>query len=117
MAVDDARAIEVVRRQLAAHTVARQDADAEAAHLAGDMAEDDMVVVESHAEHRVREGLDHLALELDFFFLWHAGNRTSDQRIGAYQRVGAPAPPPWLGPGVWLLGGAGLVGAGCGGCA
>src|SRR6185436_4453908 len=70
VAVDDAGAVEVVRRQLDAD--ARQDADPEAAHLAGDVAEDHVIVVELHAEHRVGEGLDDLALELDFLFLCHA---------------------------------------------
>src|SRR6201999_2336450 len=67
--VDDARAVEVVGRQLAAHAVARKDPDAKAPHLAGDVTEHDVVVVELHAEHRVGQGLDHLALELDLVFL------------------------------------------------
>src|SRR5206468_174588 len=73
VAVDDPRAIEVVRRQLDPHAIPRQDADPEAAHLARDVAEDYVVVVELHAEHRVRESLDDLALELDFLFLRHVG--------------------------------------------
>src|SRR3954454_2934668 len=72
VAVDDAGAVEVVRRQLDAHAVAREDADAEAAHLPGDLAESHVIVVELHAEHRVGEGLDDLALELDLLFLCHA---------------------------------------------
>jgi translation initiation factor IF-1 len=70
--VDDARAVEVVRRQLDADAIAGQDADAVAAHLAGDVAEDHVVVVELHPEHGVRESLDDLALELDLFFLGQA---------------------------------------------
>src|SRR5271156_3836002 len=58
MPVDDAGAIEVVRRQLTADPIARQDADTEAPHLAGHVSEHDVVVVELHAEHRVRERLD-----------------------------------------------------------
>jgi heme-degrading monooxygenase HmoA len=69
VAVDDSRAVEVVWRQLAAHTVAGKDADAKAAHLAGDVTEHDVLVVELHAEHRVREGFDDFALEFDFLFL------------------------------------------------
>src|SRR3954470_22388745 len=72
VAVDDGGAVEVVRRQLDAHAVAREDADAEAAHLPGDVAEDHVIVVELHAEHRGGEGLDDLALELDLLFLCHA---------------------------------------------
>src|SRR4051794_24604516 len=71
VAVDDAGAVEVVRRQLDAHPVSREDADPEAAHLAGDVPEHHVIVVELHAEHRVRQGLDDLALELDFFLFGH----------------------------------------------
>src|SRR5436190_16787891 len=69
MAVDDARAVEVVGRDLHAHAVARQDPDAEPPHLAGDVTEHLVAVVELHAEHRVRERLDDLPLELDLLFL------------------------------------------------
>jgi hypothetical protein len=71
VSVDDPRAVEIVRRELAAHAVARKDADAKAAHLAGDVPEHDVVVVELHAEHRVRQRLDHLALEFNLVLLWH----------------------------------------------
>jgi hypothetical protein len=77
VSVDDAGAVEVVGRQLAAHAVAREDADAEAPHLAGDVSEYDVVVVELHPEHRVRECLDHLALEFNLVLLGHAVNATS----------------------------------------
>src|SRR6185503_18261494 len=71
VAVDHACAVEVVRRQLDADAIARQDADAVAAHLAGDVAEDHVVVVELHPEHGVGERLDDLTLELDLLFLAH----------------------------------------------
>src|SRR3954452_16294685 len=69
MPVDDPRAVEVVRRDLDAHPIPRQDPDAEAPHLARDVSEDDVAVVELHPEHRVRERLDDLAFELDLLFL------------------------------------------------
>src|SRR4051794_7760275 len=69
MAVDDPRPVQVVRRDLDAHTVTGQDADAEAPHLARDVAEHLVAVVQLHPEHGVRERLDDLALELDLFFL------------------------------------------------
>src|SRR6185312_11218233 len=72
MPVDDPRSVQVVGRELAAHAIAGQDADAEAPHLACHMAEHDVVVVQLHAEHRVRQGLDHLALEFDLVLLRHA---------------------------------------------
>src|SRR5204862_5663485 len=71
VAVDDSRPVEVVGRQLAAHAVAGEDPDAEAAHLARDVTEHDVLVVKLHAEHRVGEGLDDLTLEFDFFFFGH----------------------------------------------
>src|SRR3954467_4039662 len=69
MPVDDPRAVEVVRRDLDAHPIPGQDPDAEPAHLARDVPEDDVAVVELHPEHGVRERLDHLAFELDLLFL------------------------------------------------
>src|SRR4051794_27117072 len=71
MAVHDARAIEVVGRQLDPHAIAGEDPDAEAAHLAGDVPEDRVPVVELDAEHGVGQGLHHLALELDLLLLGH----------------------------------------------
>src|SRR4051794_21721702 len=68
MTVDDPRAVEVIGRDLHAHPVTRQDADPEAAHLAGDVAEDLVAVVELHPEHGVRQGLGDLALEFDLLF-------------------------------------------------
>src|SRR5215216_8197603 len=68
MAIDDARAVEVVGRDLNPNPVPRQDPDAEAAHLAGDVAEHLVAVVELHPEHRVRERLHDLAFEFDFLF-------------------------------------------------
>ena len=82
VAVDDARAVEVVRRQLAAHPIAGEDADAEAAHLARDVTEHDVLVIELHAKHRVRQGFDDFALEFDFLFFGHWPARL--------QRGGAP---------------------------
>src|SRR5215212_2176155 len=68
MPVDDPRAVEVIRRHLDPHPIPRQDPDAEPSHLARDMSEDDVAVVELHPEHGVRERLDDLAFELDFLF-------------------------------------------------
>src|SRR3954447_25267900 len=70
MPVDDPRAVEVIRRHLDPHPIPRQDPDAEASHLARDVPEDDVAVVELYPEHGVRERLDDLAFELDLLFLW-----------------------------------------------
>src|SRR4051794_22604868 len=69
MAVDDPRPVEGVRRDLHAHTITGQDADAKPPHLARDVTEHLVAVVELHPEHGVRQRLDDLALELDLFFL------------------------------------------------
>ena len=68
VAVDDPTSIEVVRRDLDAHAVSGEHADAEAAHLAGEVREDGMAVLELHAEHRVGQRLDDLAVERDLLF-------------------------------------------------
>jgi len=69
MSVDDPRAVEVVRRNLDAHAVAGEDADAEPSHLAGHVAQHLVTIVELHAEHRVGEGFYDLPFELDLFLL------------------------------------------------
>ena len=68
VAVDDATPVEVVRRDLDAHAVPGEDADAESAHLAGQMREDGMPVLELDAEHRVGKRFDDLAVERDLLF-------------------------------------------------
>ena len=45
--------------------------DSKTAHLACHVSEHDVIVVELDAEHRVRQRLDHLALEFDLVFLCH----------------------------------------------
>src|ERR1700689_1697176 len=72
--VDDARAVEVVGGELAAHAIPWEDADPEAPHLARHVPQDHVVVVQLHTEHRVRQGLDHLALEFNLVLLRHAAS-------------------------------------------
>src|SRR5262245_43327236 len=50
--VDDAAPAEVVRRQLDQDAIARQDPDEVLPHLAGDVGEDAVLVVQLDAEHR-----------------------------------------------------------------
>jgi hypothetical protein len=69
VAVDDAAALEVVRRELDPDPVARIDADPVAAHLACGVAERLVTVVERDAELAVPKRLDDLAFELDLLFL------------------------------------------------
>src|SRR3546814_12236585 len=61
----------VVGRHLDVHAVARENANAVLAHLAGRMGQHFMVVVELHAEHRVGQQLDNGTLEFQQIFLGH----------------------------------------------
>jgi hypothetical protein len=71
MPVDDSGTVEIVGRELAANAISGQDANPKAAHLARDVPEHHVIVVELYAKHRIRQGLDHLALEFDLVFLSH----------------------------------------------
>ncbi|VXC32789.1 hypothetical protein AERO9AM_60115 [Aeromicrobium sp. 9AM] len=70
VAVDDAAAGEVVRRELHHNAVLGEDADVVLAHLAADVRENLVAVGQLHAEHRVRKCLYYGAFHLDdaFFF-------------------------------------------------
>src|SRR5438552_183310 len=71
-AVDDAAAVEVVRRELDPHAVAEQHPDPVALHPAGGVSEHLVAVVEPDPEHPVAQGLDDLAFHLDLLFLdWY----------------------------------------------
>src|SRR5262245_29712067 len=78
--VDDPAAVEVVGRELHAHAVAREHADAEAAHLAGEVSKHLVAHVELHAEVEVLESLDDLALNFDLLFNSHGTSLVSVDR-------------------------------------
>src|SRR3954453_18214493 len=71
VAIDDAAAVEVVGGDLHADLVAGQHADAEAPHLAGEMGEQLVVVLELHAEQQVRQGLGDLTVDLELLLYRH----------------------------------------------
>lgn len=54
MSVDDPGAVEIVRRKLAANSVPWKDSDPVTAHLAGNVAEHGVVVIELDPKHGVR---------------------------------------------------------------
>src|SRR2546430_6559864 len=87
VAVDDPAAVEVVRRQLDLHAVAREDADAIAPHLPGRISERLVAAVEGNPEITVPQSLDDLAVELDLLFLlgYYASSllRNDIDRLGA----------------------------------
>src|SRR3954465_6316792 len=71
-AVDHAAPGEVVRRQLQLDAVPRQDPDVVHPHLAGDMCEHGVPVLEFDPEHGVGKGLDDRPLYLDHIIFGHA---------------------------------------------
>src|SRR5919107_5467121 len=72
VAVDDAPAGQVVRRELDDDPVLGEDADVVLPHLAADVSQDLVPVRQLHAEHGVGQWLDHSALDLDgSVFLGH----------------------------------------------
>ena len=71
VAVDDPRAVKIVRRNFNADAVTGEDSNPVATHLACYVAEDQMAIVEFDAKHRVWQRLNYVALELDFLFFGH----------------------------------------------
>src|SRR6266542_1677779 len=69
--IGDPAAGEVVRGQLHLHAVTGQDPDEVHPHLAADVGQHPMAVLEFHPEHRVREWLDHGPLDLDRVLFRH----------------------------------------------
>src|SRR4051812_25766737 len=63
--VDDATAGQVVGRELHDHAVLGQDADVVLTHLAADVGEHPVPVLQLDPEHRVGQGLDDATLDLD----------------------------------------------------
>src|SRR4051812_33129956 len=63
--VDDPATRQVVRRQLHHDPVVREDADVVHTHLAADVCQDLVAVLELDLEHGVRKRLDDSALDLD----------------------------------------------------
>src|SRR3954454_19150405 len=87
--VGDPSPVEVVRRKLDLDPVPGQNANVVPPHLAGDVSEDFVPVVELDLEHRVWEGLDDLALHFDLLFLGHG---ESPQRRRTFTAFGPLSP-------------------------
>lgn len=71
VAVDDTSAFQVVRGELHDNSVLREDADVVLAHLAADVRENFVPVVQFDTEHCVLQGLNNAALDLDCAFFSH----------------------------------------------
>src|SRR6476469_2339065 len=69
--IGDAATREVVRRQLDADAVTRQDADEVHPQLAADVGEHPVAILELHGEHRVGERLDDRPFHFDRILLGH----------------------------------------------
>jgi len=65
VAVDDAAAGQVVRRELHNHAVLREDPDVVLTHLARNVGENLVTVGQLNTKHRVRKGFDYRTLDLD----------------------------------------------------
>ncbi|CAH1658376.1 hypothetical protein CHELA1G11_12916 [Hyphomicrobiales bacterium] len=63
---------QIIGRHLNENAIARQDADAVLAHLAGGMRHDLMVVLEFDAKHRIGEQFRHNSRELEELFFRHS---------------------------------------------
>src|ERR1700682_5937985 len=64
-AIDNAPAREIVGRELHLHAIARQDADEVLAHLARDVRQYAMLILQLHAKHGVGQRLDNRGHHLD----------------------------------------------------
>src|SRR6266850_8284207 len=89
--VDDPPAIEIVGRELNRHLVPGQNLDEVHPHLARDMGQDAVPVLQLHPKHRVRERLDDRAFDLDAFFFRHSLSRP---RRATARRARQPPPRP-----------------------
>src|SRR3954449_1971593 len=96
VAVDDATARQVVGRELHDHAVLGQDADVVLAHLAADVGEHPVSVLQLDPEHRVGQRLHDATLDLDGpVLLRHARHGLLTRRSGPVARPGsAPTPDP-----------------------
>src|SRR5205814_4450573 len=79
---------QVVRGELDEHLVPGQDPDEVLAHLAGDVRQHLVLVLELHLEHRVRQRLDDGGCDLDRVFLRHAPSSISSETRGARRELG-----------------------------
>src|SRR6266571_3478993 len=97
VAVHDPAARQVVRRELDRDLVTRQDLDEMHPHLARDVGQHLVPVLQLHAEHRVRQWLHHRALDLDAFFLRQSPRYPSAAQSGS-PRHNSPSPERISGP-------------------
>ena len=91
VAVDDPAAGQVIRREFDDYSVRRKDADVVLPHLATDRGQDLMTIGQLNAKHRIGQGLDHGALQLECaFFLCHRLSNLIPRTPHRPAKVGQP---------------------------
>src|SRR4029450_1561880 len=94
VAIGDATSTEVVGRELNLHLVAGEDADVIHAHLAGDVGQNLVAVLQLDTKHGIREGFDDLPLQDDRIFLgFRQGVLLNAYWSGAKDAGGQPIAP------------------------
>src|SRR5712671_3171439 len=83
IAINDSSAIQVVRRKLHRDFVAGQDANKVFAHLAGDMRQYLVLVLEFHFEHGVRQRFQNHGHHFNRVFFAHAPLKAFSYRLSA----------------------------------
>ena len=68
VAICDSASVKIVRRKLDRHTIARENLDVVHAHLARDMGQNLMTILELDLEHSIGKRLDYRALKLNRIF-------------------------------------------------
>src|SRR4051794_39248860 len=101
--VDDATAGQVVRRQLHDHAVLGQDADVVLPHLAADVGEHPVPVLQLDPEHRVGQRLDDATLDLDGPVLLRHARHGLLTRCCPVRSSGPGAPTPEPGGRRWWI--------------
>src|SRR5947208_372546 len=93
VAVDDAAARQVVGRELHDHAVLGQDADVVLPHLAADVGEHPVPVLQLDPEHRIGQRLDDATLDLDGPVLLRHARHGLPTRPGSAALVGTAGTP------------------------
>ena len=82
-AIGDAALGQIVGRHLDLDLIAGQDADVVLAHTARDVRGHDMTVLELHAEHGVRQGVEHRTVHFYLIVFCHIGSAVKNGRLGS----------------------------------
>ena len=98
MAIDDAAPAEVIGGDLDGYSIAFENADAKAAHLARDFGEHGVVVPDFYPERRIPEYFGYRSFELECFFLRHFLLTGLRKRTSLHSAGSSPAQEGTTGP-------------------